>query len=165
MRLNESFTIFKLATVTMIAFGGICVLIAHIFDPNSSLSGATDWYSKNWFHSRPSVSGGFPIEWTNIGWWELLGHYSTALYAGLWAYDGWDNVSLFYITLQYHVFFRTMVDSATVPNIGQNHPEGAMSRKNCVMSCSISNNIPPSTILPSSVSFAYCTWSIRGTNH
>jgi solute carrier family 7 (L-type amino acid transporter), member 9/15 len=157
MRLNESFTIFKLATVTMIAFGGICVLIAHIFDPNSSLSGATDWYSKNWFHSRPSVSDGFPIEWTNIGWWELLGHYSAALYAGLWAYDGWDNVSLFYITLQYHVFFRTTVDSATVPNIGQNHPEGAMSRKNCVMSCSISNNIPPSTIVPSSVPFAYCT--------
>jgi amino acid transporter len=105
MRLSESFTIFKLATVTMIVFGGICVLIAHIFDPNSSLSGATDWYSKNWFHSRPSVSGGFPIEWTDISWWELLGHYSTAIYAGLWAYDGWDNVSLFHVTLQHHVFF------------------------------------------------------------
>lgn len=93
MRLSESFTLFKIATVIMIFLGGIWVLIAHMIDPNSSLGGNTDWYSKNWFHSRPSMSDGVPIEWTNMGSWELLGHYSAAIYAGLWAYDGWDNAN------------------------------------------------------------------------
>ena len=72
----------------------VVAVIAHAVDPDSSLSGGQDWYSKNWFAVRPSVSEGHPVDWNSIGAWERYGHYCAAIYAGLWAYDGWDNVSL-----------------------------------------------------------------------
>ncbi|KAH7135624.1 amino acid/polyamine transporter I [Dendryphion nanum] len=94
LKLSESFTIIKLATVALIAIGGIIAVIAHVIDPNSPLSGSKDWYSKDWFGVRPSVSEGKPVDWTTIGTWERYGHYCAALYAGLWAYDGWDNANV-----------------------------------------------------------------------
>jgi amino acid transporter len=94
MRLSESFTVIKIATVFLIVIGGLVAVIAHFIDPKSSLSGGKDWYSKDWFQTRPTVSEGRPIDWATIGTWEQFGHYSAAIYAGLWAYDGWDNVSL-----------------------------------------------------------------------
>jgi amino acid transporter len=94
MRLSESFTVFKLSTVGLIVLGGIVAVIAHMVDPNTSLSGSSDWYSKNWFQTRPTVSDGQPIDWVSMGAWDRYGHYCAAIYGGLWAYDGWDNVSL-----------------------------------------------------------------------
>ena len=93
LRLSESFTVIKISTVALIVIGGIIAVIAHAINPDSSLSGGKDWYSKNWFQVRPSVSEGIPVDWTSIGAWERYGHYCAAIYAGLWAYDGWDNVS------------------------------------------------------------------------
>ncbi|KAF2637185.1 hypothetical protein P280DRAFT_472360 [Massarina eburnea CBS 473.64] len=29
-----------------------------------------------------------------MGAWESLGHYSAAIYGGLWAFDGWDNANV-----------------------------------------------------------------------
>lgn len=94
MRLSESFTIIKIATVALIVIGGLTAVIAHLIDPKSPLSGGKDWYSKDWFQTRPTVSNGRPVDWTAISTWEQFGHYSAAIYAGLWAFDGWDNVSL-----------------------------------------------------------------------
>lgn len=94
MRLSESFTIIKIATVALIVVGGLIAAIAHLVDPHSPYSGAKDWYSKDWFHTRRSVSEGRPVDWSSISAWERYGHYSAAIYAGLWAYDGWDNVSI-----------------------------------------------------------------------
>jgi L-type amino acid transporter 9 len=93
LRLSESFTVFKISTVGLIVLGGVTAVIAHLVNPNSTLSGTSDWYSKNWFAARPTVSEGRTIDWDSIGTWERYGHYCAAIYGGLWAYDGWDNVS------------------------------------------------------------------------
>lgn len=92
MRLSESFTVVKITTVLLIVIGGFVAVIAHLVNPHSSLSGASDWYSKDWFRPRSSISDG-QMDWTSISAWERYGHYCAAIYAGLWAYDGWDNVS------------------------------------------------------------------------
>lgn len=97
MRLSESFTVFKLSTVSLIVLGGLIAVIAHLTDPASPLSGSSDWYSKNWFQSRPTVSDGKTNDWISMGAWDRYGHYCAAIYGGLWAYDGWDNVGSFYI--------------------------------------------------------------------
>jgi L-type amino acid transporter 9 len=93
LRLSESFTVFKISTVALIVLGGLVAVIAHLANPSTSLSGSSDWYSKNWFETRPTVSDGHTINWTSMGAWDRYGHYCAAIYGGLWAYDGWDNVS------------------------------------------------------------------------
>lgn len=94
LRLSESFTVCKIGTVILIALAGLVAVFAHIVNPNSSLSGSSDWYSKNWFDVRPTISEGKTVDWAMIGSWDRFGHYCAAIYGGLWAYDGWDNVSL-----------------------------------------------------------------------
>ncbi|KAL1654036.1 hypothetical protein SLS61_003440 [Didymella pomorum] len=94
LRLSESFTVFKISTVGLIVLGGVTAVIAHLVNPNSTLSGTSDWYSKNWFAARPTVSEGRTIDWDSIGTWERYGHYCAAIYGGLWAYDGWDNANV-----------------------------------------------------------------------
>jgi amino acid transporter len=94
LRLSESFTVFKISTVFLIVLGGFVAVLAHLINPRSSLSGSSDWYSKNWFETRPTVSEGNTINWDSISTWERYGHYCAAIYGGLWAYDGWDNVSI-----------------------------------------------------------------------
>ena len=95
LRLSESFTVFKISTVGLIVLGGLVAIIAHLINPRSSLSGSSDWYSKDWFETRPTISEGHIINWDSISTWERYGHYCAAIYGGLWAYDGWDNVSSF----------------------------------------------------------------------
>jgi len=94
LRLSESFTVFKISTVFLIVLGGFVAVIAHLINPHSSLSGSSDWYSKNWFETRPTVSEGHTINWDSISTWERYGHYCAAIYGGLWAYDGWDNANV-----------------------------------------------------------------------
>jgi amino acid transporter len=93
LRLSESFTVFKIGTVALIVLGGLIAVLAHLINPDSSLSGSSDWYSKNWFATRPTVSDGQTVDWESIKAWDRYGHYCAAIYGGLWAYDGWDNVS------------------------------------------------------------------------
>lgn len=96
LRLSESFTVFKIGTVALIVLGGLIAVLAHLVNPNSSLSGSSDWYSKNWFSTRPTLSDGKTVDWSSMGAWDRYGHYCAAIYGGLWAYDGWDNVSATY---------------------------------------------------------------------
>jgi L-type amino acid transporter 9 len=93
MRLSESFTVFKLSTVSLIVLGGLIAVIAHWVNPESHLSGSSDWYSKSWFQPRPTTSDGQVLDWPSMSAWDRYGHYCAAIYGGLWAYDGWDNVS------------------------------------------------------------------------
>ncbi|KAF2200730.1 amino acid transporter [Delitschia confertaspora ATCC 74209] len=93
MRLNESFAVIKMATVALVVAGGLTAFLAHLINSKTSLSGSKDWFTRNWFQSRPTVSEGHTIDWSKLGAWDMLGHYSAALYAGLWAYDGWDNAN------------------------------------------------------------------------
>ena len=51
-----------------------------------------DWKSKPWFASRTIEDGGAIFDWGAISGWQLLGHYTTAIYAALWGYSGWDHV-------------------------------------------------------------------------
>ncbi|KAF2680357.1 amino acid transporter [Lentithecium fluviatile CBS 122367] len=94
LRLSESFTGIKIFTVALIVLGGLVAVIAHLVNPNSPLSGADDWHTKDWFATRNSFSEGHTIDWTSISAWERYGHYSAAIYGGLWAYDGWDNANV-----------------------------------------------------------------------
>ncbi|KAH9873147.1 hypothetical protein J1614_005545 [Plenodomus biglobosus] len=94
LRLSESFTVFKLSTVGLIVIGGLIAVIAHLINPNSTLSGSSDWYSKGWFETRPTVSDGHTVDWASMGAWDRYGHYCAAIYGGLWAYDGWDNANV-----------------------------------------------------------------------
>ncbi|KAF2450003.1 amino acid transporter [Karstenula rhodostoma CBS 690.94] len=94
LRLSESFTGIKLMTVFLVVIGGLVAVIAHLVNPNSSLSGGEDWYSKNWFTTRSTSYEGHTIDWTSMSTWDRYGHYSAAIYGGLWAYDGWDNANV-----------------------------------------------------------------------
>ncbi|KAI4715229.1 hypothetical protein J4E89_000917, partial [Alternaria sp. Ai002NY15] len=94
MRLSESFTVFKLSTVGLIVLSGMVAVAAHLINANSSFSGPSDWYSRNWFQTRSTVSDGQTIDWVSMGTWDRYGHYCAAIYGGLWAYDGWDNANI-----------------------------------------------------------------------
>jgi L-type amino acid transporter 9 len=93
LRLSESFTGVKIFTVSLIVLGGLVAVIAYLVNPHSPLAGANDWHTKDWFATRPTVTDGHTIDWASLNTWERYGHYSAAIYGGLWAYDGWDNVS------------------------------------------------------------------------
>ncbi|KAF2009203.1 amino acid transporter [Aaosphaeria arxii CBS 175.79] len=94
LKLSEGFTAVKILTVALIVIGGIIAIIAHSVNPNSSLGGGQDWYSRNWFSTRPSIADGHTIDWNAISAWDRYGHYCAAIYAGLWAFDGWDNANV-----------------------------------------------------------------------
>lgn len=108
LRLSESFTVFKISTVALIVLGGLTAVIAHLVNPNSSFSGSDDWHSKNWFQSRPTLSDGHTVDWTSMGSWDRYGHYCAAIYGGLWAYDGWDNVSAMLLLKASFSFLRAV---------------------------------------------------------
>jgi hypothetical protein len=93
MKLSDSFTGLKIMTVFLVVLGGLVAIIAYQVNPRSALSGAEDWHTRNWFATRPTVSEGRTIDWPSMSTWESYGHYSAAIYGGLWAFDGWDNVS------------------------------------------------------------------------
>lgn len=86
-RLSEYFVLLKLTTVLLIAFTGLIVFVNHFANPDSSFSGNKDWYTRNWFRYRVN-----DIDWSGVSNWDLLGHLGAAVYGGLWAYSGWDNV-------------------------------------------------------------------------
>ncbi|KAF2125917.1 amino acid transporter [Dothidotthia symphoricarpi CBS 119687] len=94
LRLSETFTLFKISTVGLVFLGGLVAVISHLINPDSSLSGAQDWYSKNWFQTRPTFSDGHTVDWTSMNSWDRYGHYCAAIYGGLWAYDGWDSANI-----------------------------------------------------------------------
>ncbi|KAF8249144.1 amino acid transporter [Wilcoxina mikolae CBS 423.85] len=92
-RLGEGFVVMKLATVTLIVVGGVAVVLGHVISPDKAQWGGREWHERNWFQPRKSMSGGQPVDWPRLSMWESLGHYSAAIYAGLWAYSGWDNAN------------------------------------------------------------------------
>ncbi|PVH99781.1 amino acid transporter [Periconia macrospinosa] len=94
MRLSESFTGIKITTVFLVVLGGLVAVVAYLVNPKSSLSGSDDWHERNWFDTRPTVSNATPVDWFGMGTWERYGHFATAIYGGLWAFDGWDNANL-----------------------------------------------------------------------
>ena len=90
-RFTNLLMISKLSTVALILL--IAVLTATVglsYDqaPNQ------DWRSKNWFSTRSNNTHAASISWKAMEAWDAMGHFTSALYAALWACSGWDNVCL-----------------------------------------------------------------------
>ncbi|KAI1157325.1 amino acid/polyamine transporter I [Nemania serpens] len=91
-RLNGFFVVTKFATIGAVVVAGLVVVIIQATHPDRDDVGGRDWFTKPWFGNRPTVNpDGSETDWDHLSQWELLGHYSTALYGALWAYSGWDK--------------------------------------------------------------------------
>ncbi len=92
-RLNTFFVATKFASILGVVVAAIVVIVLGVTDPNEDVGGR-DWLTRPWFGIRESVlPDGSIIDWEKLNSWEMLGHYSAALYGALWAYSGWDKVS------------------------------------------------------------------------
>lgn len=91
-RLNNFFVVTKFVSIAAIVVAGIVVVILQSTDPQREDIGGRDWYDKPWFGNREVTNpDGSKTNWDGLGEWEILGHYSAALYGALWAYSGWDK--------------------------------------------------------------------------
>ncbi|KAF7590846.1 Y+L amino acid transporter [Aspergillus hancockii] len=92
-RLSNFFVATKFVTIATIVLVGLLVVIIHLSSANWD-GPAKDWYSKSWFGVRDTITpDGGVVHWGDLGGWEILGYYSTALYGALWAYSGWDKAA------------------------------------------------------------------------
>lgn len=92
-RLNNFFVSTKFLTILAVVVAGVAVVIIGLTNSDKDIGGR-DWMTKPWFGSRDSVEpDGNIINWNELTTWEILGHFSAALYGALWAYSGWDKVS------------------------------------------------------------------------
>lgn len=90
-RLNNFFVTTKFVSIFAVVLAGIVVLILRLARPDSKAGGG-DWVEKNWFADRDTVApDGSVTHWPDVSTWELLGHFSAALYGALWAYSGWEK--------------------------------------------------------------------------
>ncbi|GAP91907.1 putative amino acid transporter [Rosellinia necatrix] len=91
-RLNGFFVLTKFAAVAAVVIAGLAVVIVQASHPDRDDVGGRDWFTKPWFGTRPTINPDESrTDWEDLSEWELLGHYSTALYGALWAYSGWDK--------------------------------------------------------------------------
>lgn len=81
----------KLTTVALVL---LMALLAAAFNVSSGEGPSRDWSSRNWFETRQNDGGAGTIDWTNTSTWDLIGHLTSALYAALWAFSGYDGVRL-----------------------------------------------------------------------
>ena len=92
-RLNNFFVATKFVMIAAVVLAGTVVVILQLADPNREVGGR-DWVKKPWFGYRDSINpDGSITHWAEMGQWDMFGHLSTALYAALWAYSGWDKVT------------------------------------------------------------------------
>ena len=97
-RLSDVFMVLKIGS--LIAITVIGIVVAATGWSGDGQGPSTEWKEKNWFapvvvENGTDVSGetGSP---GSIRHTIQLGNIALALYAGLWAFDGWDNVN--YVT-------------------------------------------------------------------
>lgn len=89
--MNNFFVGTKFLSILGVVLAGLVVLIIQLARP-SSKAGGEDWRKKNWFEDRDTITpDGTVIHWQNVSTWEMLGHFSAALYGALWAYSGWEK--------------------------------------------------------------------------
>lgn len=91
-RLNRFFVTSKFTAIVATVVAGLAVVFYHLATPRTDEL-PQDWWTKSWFGYRTSIGpDGSKIDWSKLPGWEMLGHYSAALYGALWAYSGWDKV-------------------------------------------------------------------------
>ncbi|KAK6510617.1 hypothetical protein TWF506_009720 [Arthrobotrys conoides] len=127
-RMGDVFLLIKLISLMAITIIGIVVAITG-------------------FSVKP---GGPSMEWKMGNWFEGSskdpGAYAVALYAGLWAFDGWDNVN--YIT-------------GEMKNPTRDLPRVIHSAMPLVISCYLLANVSYFFVLPSSVIASSTTVAVR----
>ncbi|KAL4946517.1 hypothetical protein BDV06DRAFT_182284 [Aspergillus oleicola] len=96
-RLNKFFVTAKFTAIVATVVAGLGVVLYHLANHGEEKS-SQDWWSKSWFGYRNSIGSDGEIDWSNLQGWEMLGHFSAALYGSLWAYSGWDKA--IYITAE-----------------------------------------------------------------
>ncbi|KPM41873.1 hypothetical protein AK830_g4725 [Neonectria ditissima] len=90
-QLNSLFVVLKFTSIAAVVVAAIAVVGLQVSNPDRDIGGR-DWFTKNWFAYRKSSNpDGSETDWTQLGQWEIFGHYSAALYGALWAYSGWDK--------------------------------------------------------------------------
>jgi hypothetical protein len=75
-RMGDMFMFLKFTALLVVTVIGIVVAITGFAAPGQTAN--QDWKTKGWFEGTSSSASAWAV----------------ALYAGLWAFDGWDNVSL-----------------------------------------------------------------------
>ncbi len=80
----------NISTVALIVATAIVVAAFNITSEEDGPS--HDWKSKDWVTSREKDVDGSTVDWATLGSWEILGYYTSALNAGLWAFGGQDSV-------------------------------------------------------------------------
>jgi solute carrier family 7 (L-type amino acid transporter), member 9/15 len=91
-RLNNFFVLTKFVAIIAVVLAGLGVVVLQVLDPEKDIGGR-DWFKRPWFGLRKSLTpDGHEIDWQDLSDWDILGHYSAALYGALWAYSGWDKV-------------------------------------------------------------------------
>lgn len=89
-RLANVFLIIKLLTVALLL---VCCLVFIVFGFHVGTDTPNrDWITKNWFQYRNEGEDFSFIDWNSASQWSKIGEITMAIYAGLWAYAGWDNV-------------------------------------------------------------------------
>jgi L-type amino acid transporter 9 len=89
-RLANVFLIIKLLTVALLL---VCCLVFIVFGFHVGTNTPNrDWITKNWFQYRNEGEDFSFIDWNSASQWSKIGEITMAIYAGLWAYAGWDNV-------------------------------------------------------------------------
>ena len=90
-RFKGYFVYVKLCAVGFVILLGLYVFTATLAKHDSGAH--EDWRTKNWFATRSTKTKDGIIDWNDVGTWDMLGYYMASIYAGLWAYAGWDGVS------------------------------------------------------------------------
>jgi solute carrier family 7 (L-type amino acid transporter), member 9/15 len=91
-RMTNYFLWLKLGTVVLLLL--CCILSVALGLHLGAAESNQDWLDRNWFSSSQTTSANQPVDWDDLSTWSLFGEYTTALYAGLWAFAGWDNANM-----------------------------------------------------------------------
>jgi hypothetical protein len=88
-RLSDGMMFLKVGTLLAITVVGIIVALTGLNGDGKGAS--TEWRELSWFEPRTGNQAATKVG-EGVSIMGELGEYAIALYAGLWAFDGWDNV-------------------------------------------------------------------------
>lgn len=116
-RLNGFFVAVKFAAIAVVVAAGVAVVALQLPDRDRAIGGG-DWIRRSWFAYRDVIApDGSRTEWGDMSQWQLLGHYSAALYGALWAYSGWDKAVYISAELSEPARQLPLAINAAVPTI------------------------------------------------
>jgi solute carrier family 7 (L-type amino acid transporter), member 9/15 len=91
-RLNGFFVVTKFVAIVGVVVAGLVVVILYTAGTEEEVGGR-DWHRKSWAEFRDTIGpDGTKTHWEDLSSWDMLGHFSAALYGALWAYSGWEKV-------------------------------------------------------------------------